>query len=46
MKRMNFTINKDVEEKLRELKAMTHLTFSDLIRRAIEIYYEEKKTKK
>lgn len=46
MKRMIFTLSKEIEEKLRELSDQKGLTLSDLVRRAIEIYYEKEKSEK
>ena len=40
-KRMNFTIDKDNERKLRELKSLKGLNMSDLVRRMIESYYQK-----
>lgn len=40
-KRMNFTVDKESERKLRELKNLKGLNMSDLVRRMIENYYEK-----
>lgn len=43
---MIFTLSKEVEEKLRELSDKKGLALSDLVRRAIEVYYEKEKNEK
>ena len=41
MIRKNITISTECQKKLTELKIKTGLTESDIIRRAVEIYFKE-----
>ena len=46
MIRENFTLNTQIAEKLNKLKQLTGLTKSDIVRRAIEKLWSERKREK